>query len=119
MIKKSAVALLIVTLLAYAFLQIVLQEAEVAYSYLFVSMLLLINYLGLSMMWRHVFVRRKSGAVTVFALLKYPLIATAIFWAGRQTWINTLGVLIGICSFLVIIVVTLLIKNSSKKTVGE
>lgn len=115
MIKNSATAFLIVTLLVYAVLQMVFQETDVAYSFLFISVLLLVNYMGLSIMWKHVLVSKKTGAAPVFALLKYPLIAVAIFWAGRQPWINYWGIAIGICSFLIIIVITLLIKNSSNK----
>lgn len=89
-------------------------NSAVAISFLFSSMLLLINYVGLAIMWKIIISSQKAGLAALVALIKYPIIGFSIFWAGRQPWMNSIGITIGICAFLINIVLTLLILKDRK-----
>lgn len=114
MIKNLALSLLIVDMIVFSVLSFFFDDS-LSKSFLFSSLLLLINLVGLALMWKVVLIYKKSALVTLVALIKYPLIGLSIYWAGRQSWINANGVVIGICSFLIIIVVTVLINLKIKK----
>lgn len=113
MIKKSALALFLANGLIFIGLFVYL-GAPIAISFLFSSTLLLINYVVLAMMWKYIIVYQKAGLAALVALIKYPLIGISIYWAGKQPWMNSIGISIGICAFLIIIVLTLLINKDSK-----
>ena len=89
-------------------------NSAVAISFLFSSMLLLINYIGLAVMWKRIISRQNAGLAALVALIKYPIIGLSLFWAGRQPWMNSIGITIGICAFLINIVLTLLILKDRK-----
>jgi hypothetical protein len=113
MIKKSAMSLFLANGLIFIGL-FVFFGAPMAISFLFSSTLLLINYVVLAMMWKYIIVYQKAGLAALVALIKYPLIGISIFWASKQSWMNSIGISIGICAFLIIIVLSLLINKDSK-----
>lgn len=115
MIKISAIILLVVNTLLFFGLKFYWGD-QLALSFLFSSALLLVNYVVLAMMWRAVLIYKKTALVTLVALIKYPLIGFSIFWAGQQSWLDTRGIVIGICAFLIIIVVSVLTFKSKKIT---
>ena len=114
MIKKMAITLLLVSLGVFSILYF-LEQPNVAWSSLFSSGLLLVNFIGLSFMWKFIVIQRSAGGGILLALLKYPIIGIAIFLASRQPWMNALGVVIGICEFLIIIVLSVLFKTKTLK----
>ncbi len=113
MIKKSAISLFAANGVIFVVLGIYFNSA-MAISFLFSSMLLLINYVVLAIMWKHIILRQKAGLAALVALIKYPIIGISIYWAGKQPWMNSIGITIGICAFLFIIVLTLLIDKDRK-----
>lgn len=115
MIKTVAASLITFNLLIFLSLNY-LGHNNMALSFFFVSTLLLLNFIGLVLMWRAILIYRKTNLVVLSALIKYPLLGLSIFWAGRQPWINAIGIVIGICAFLIIIVVSVLIHLRFKKS---
>lgn len=115
MIKKSALLMLTISGIIY-FILYKLMSTSIALSFLFSSMLLLANYVILAVMWKYIIQQQKAGLAALVALIKYPLMGIFIFWAGRQPWMNSIGIAIGICAFLIIIVLTLLITKDRKIT---
>ncbi|MBC7752777.1 MAG: hypothetical protein H7Z71_00970 [Moraxellaceae bacterium] len=113
MIKKSAIMMSLANGIIFIILGFYF-NSPMAISFLFSSMLLLINYVGLAIMWKIIITQRKAGLAALVALVKYPLIGISIFWAGRQPWMNSIGITIGICAFLINIVLTLLILRDRK-----
>jgi len=113
MIKKSAMSLFLANGLIFVGLFMYF-GAPMAISFLFSSTLLLINFVVLATMWKYIIVHQKAGLVALVALIKYPLIGISIYWAGKQPWMNSIGISIGICAFLIIIVLSLLINKDSK-----
>jgi hypothetical protein len=113
MIKKSAISLFLAN--GFIFIGLFMYfGAPMAISFLFSSTLLLINFVVLATMWKYVIVYQKSSLVALVALIKYPLMGISIYWAGKQPWMNSIGISIGICAFLIIIVLSLLINKDSK-----
>lgn len=115
MIKKSAIALFLANGLIFLILGLSFNSG-MAISFLFCSTLLLINYVVLAVMWRYIILRQKAGLAALVALIKYPIMGISIYWAGRQPWMNSIGITIGICAFLIIIVLTLLINRDGQET---
>jgi hypothetical protein len=115
MIKRSAISMFLGNVIIFLVLYIYFDQG-MAISFLFSSMLLLINYVGLAVMWKYIILREKAGLAALVALIKYPIIGLSIFWAGRQPWMNSIGIAIGICAFLIIIVLNLLINKDSKNS---
>lgn len=113
MIKKIALVLLIFNLFLYGFLKIKMHE-NIATSFLFCSSMLWINLIGLAVISKIVISFHKTSLAVLITLLKYPLIGISIFWASKQTWINSIGIVIGICAFLIIIVLTVLLDRNGE-----
>ena len=116
MIKKSALGMFLANGIIFIILGFYF-NSSMAISFLFSSTLLLVNYVGLAIMWKIIISQKRSGLAALVALIKYPVIGISIFWAGRQPWMNSIGITIGICAFLINIVLTLLILKDSKKPV--
>ena len=114
MIKKSAISLLIASGIIFFILKTYF-SLPMAISFLFSSMLLLFNYVVLAVMWNYIITRHQVGLAALVALIKYPLIGIAIYLAGQQPWMNYIGIAIGICAFLIVIVLTLLINKDRRK----
>lgn len=113
MIKKSAISLFMANGLIFMALFIYFGP-PMAISFLFSATLLLINFVVLAVMWKYIMKTGKAGVPALVALIKYPLIGVSIFWAAKQPWMNSIGIAIGICAFLLIIVLTLLITKDRK-----
>ncbi len=113
MIKKSAISMFLTSGIIFLILGIYFSSG-MAISFLFSSMLLLINYVVLAVMWKYIILRQKTGLAALVALIKYPIIGLSIYWAGQQPWMNSIGITIGICAFLIIIVLSLLIYKDRK-----
>ncbi len=113
MIKKSAITMFLANAIIFFILGVYF-NSSMAISFLFSSMLLLANYVGLALMWKFIILRQKAGLAGLIALIKYPIIGLSIYWAGRQPWMNPIGITIGICAFLIIIVLSLLIYKDRK-----
>ncbi|MBC7458443.1 MAG: hypothetical protein H7235_09205 [Bdellovibrionaceae bacterium] len=113
MIKKSAITMFLANGLIFIVLGMYFNSG-MAISFLFSSTLLLINYVVLAVMWKYIILRQQAGLAALVALIKYPLIGISIYWAGRQAWMNSIGITIGICAFLIIIVLSSLIHKDRK-----
>jgi hypothetical protein len=113
MIKKSSISLFLANGIIFVALGMYFNSA-MAISFLFSSSLLLINYVVLAVMWKYIILRQQAGLAALVALIKYPIMGISIYWAGRQSWMNSIGITIGICAFLIIIVLTLLIHKDRK-----
>jgi hypothetical protein len=114
MIKKLAIAQLIFFIIIYVILTINYTDA-MATSFAFSSGLLWLNLLGLAFLWKIVTAFHKPGLATFIGLIKYPIIGLSIFWAAKQPWINPLGITIGVCAFLISIVLTVLLNRIGEK----
>lgn len=110
MIKKFAIISFTLTILTYTLLSQFL-NTNVANSFLFVITLLCLNVFLISLTW----IIKLNNVHKVFALLitllKYPAFVFSIIFVSQQKWINSMGIVIGICEFLIIIVVTVLTRK--------
>lgn len=113
MIKKVAIVLLAANFILYFILKFKV-DSNVAASFLFCAFLLWINFVGLAVIWKLVISFHQTGLAVLMTVIKYPLIGISIFWASKQAWINSLGIVIGICAFLLIIVTTVLLNRSNQ-----
>jgi hypothetical protein len=113
MIKKLAVFMFIIDIFIYVFLKLKM-NSDVAFSFLFCAGILWINLVGLALIWKFVISFHLTGLAVLFTFIKYPLIGFSIFWASKQQWINSLGIVIGICAFLIIIVLSVLLNKIGK-----
>ena len=114
MLIKSAISLFLVNGIIFMILGMHFNPS-VAISFLFCASLLTVNFVGLALMWWYTISYQKAGLPTLIAIIKYPLIGFSIYWAGKKPWINEVGIIIGVCSFPIIIVVTLLIITIRKR----
>lgn len=112
MIKNSAICGTIFSILVSIGISFV--NINVAYSALFSSLLLIINMVGLAFIWKYVSGYNSPKMGVFIGIMKYPLMGFAIFWASKQSWVNSIGIAIGVCEFLIIIVLTVLLKNAKK-----
>lgn len=88
---------------------------SMAYSALFSSFLLIANMVGLSFIWGYLVFYQSVKKALFIGLIKYPLLIFSIFWASKKSWMNSVGITIGICEFIIIIVLTVVFKNLRKQ----
>lgn len=85
--------------------------SNIVYSASFIFILLLVNTVLVFFSWKFIIKLQKPGIATFLGLIKYPIIGLSIYWASLQKWVNPIGVVIGVCAFIISIVVTVILKK--------
>lgn len=113
MIKKIA-ALSVAIAIIGALLTKFLGSNQMSLSALVVHLLLILNLVGLWVMWRMVFQKKSIALGVVVIILKYPLLGYLVLQISRQSWFDSVGVIIGLSLFVVSIVCATLFKPEFK-----
>lgn len=74
-------------------------------------LMLILNMLGIWLIWTVVFEKKSVALGVVIIILKYPLLGYIVVLMSRQTWFSSLGVLIGFSSFVLSIVLAALLRH--------
>lgn len=113
MIKTIALFLLGYTLL----LSVVLfftNDQESALSCLFGGLLMLVNLLGIYLLWHLVF-SKKSIALAVFVIIfKYLILGVVLWKLANVSWMKPIGLILGLSTLVFAILSTTLIKSFVK-----
>lgn len=105
MFKKITFISIALFIVLYLLIQGILNTSS-ANSFAFSYVLLIFNTLMISMTWV-LNLSKINKLISVFiTFCKYPIILFSIFWASQQKWIEPIGLAIGVCAFLIIIVIT-------------
>ncbi|WP_409478644.1 hypothetical protein [Pseudobdellovibrio sp. HCB154] len=76
-------------------------------------LLLILNLLGIWLIWRVVFEKKSVALGVVVIILKYPLLGYIVIQMSRQSWFDSIGLLIGFLSFVFSIVLVALYKQKT------
>jgi hypothetical protein len=112
MAKKLALIASTAVVVFYVLIQHLL-GSKTADSFLFAYLLLILNTLMLSLTWILNLNRYHKLISVLVTFLKYPIILLSIIWASKQKWMDPMGIVIGVCAFIIIIVTTVLIRKRS------
>lgn len=73
--------------------------------------MLILNMLGIWLIWSVVFEKKSVALGVVIIILKYPLLGYIVVQMSRRTWFSSIGVLIGFSSFVFSIVLAALFRH--------
>lgn len=110
MIKKIAILSLLTAIVA-GVLTWIFTKSEMAFTGFAAHLLLIVNMLGIWLIWRVVFDKKSVALGVVIIILKYPLLGYIVVQMSRQIWFSSIGVLIGFSSFVLSIVLATLLRN--------
>lgn len=110
MIKKIAILSLLCSIVT-GLLVWKIAQPEVALTGFFAHLLLILNTLGIWLIWSVVFKKKSIALGVAIIILKYPLLGYIVVLMSHQTWFNSFGVLIGFLSFVVSIVLAALLRK--------
>jgi hypothetical protein len=82
-----------------------------AFTAVLCHLLLIVNLLGIWVVWRVVFEKKSVALGVVVIILKYPLLGYIVIQMSRQSWFDSIGLLIGFLSFVFSIVLVALYKQ--------
>lgn len=116
MIKKIA-SLSLLTAIIAGLATWFFATGPMAFTAVLCHLLLIVNLLGIWVIWRVVFEKKSVALGVVVIILKYPLLGYIVIQMSRQSWFNSIGVLIGFLSFVVSIVLGALLKQSLDKKI--
>jgi hypothetical protein len=113
-IKKVAKISLLTALATSAVVCIFSEEVsrKVELTVLITHLLLILNMLGIWLIWRVIFQKKSVALGLAVIILKYPLLGYLVIQMSRQPWFSSIGVLIGFMSFVVSIVLVALLKKN-------
>lgn len=111
MIKKIA-TLSVVTALVCGLATWFFGSGQMAFSGVITHLLLILNMLGIWLIWRIVFEKKSIALGVVVIILKYPLLGYLVVQMSRQSWFNSIGVLIGFISFVLSIVLVTVLRKA-------
>ena len=80
-------------------------------------LLLILNLLGIWLIWRVVFEKKSVALGVAVIILKYPLLGYIVIQMSRQSWFDSIGLLIGFLSFVFSIVLVALYKQKLDKEI--
>lgn len=112
MIKKIAIISLL-TALAAGLATWFFGKPAMASTAVVCHLLLILNLLGIWLIWRVVFEKKSVALGVVVIILKYPLLGYIVIQLSRQSWFDSIGLLIGFLSFVLSIVFVALLKQKS------
>lgn len=110
MIKKIATLSLVTAIIA-ALIPWYFSKPEVALTAFVCHLLLIVNLLGIWVIWRVVFEKKSVALGVVVIILKYPLLGYIVVQISRQDWFNSFGLIIGFSSFVFSIVLVALLRQ--------
>ena len=110
MIKKIALLSLLTSIVA-GLLAWMTAKPEMALTGFVTHLLLILNMLGIWLIWSVVFEKKSIALGVVIIILKYPLLGYIVVQMSRQNWFSSIGVLIGFLSFVVSIVLAALLRR--------
>ena len=110
MIKKIAV-LSLLTAVAAGVIAWIFAKPEMAMTGFATHILLILNMLGIWLIWRVVFDKKSVALGVVIIILKYPLLGYIVVQMSRQPWFSSIGVLLGFTSFVFSIVLVTLLRK--------
>lgn len=110
MIKKIALLSLLTAIVA-GLAAWLFTKPEMALTGFAVHVMLILNMLGIWLIWSVVFEKKSVALGVVIIILKYPLLGYIVVQMSRQTWFNSIGVLIGFSSFVLSIVLAALVRH--------
>jgi hypothetical protein len=103
MIKKIAATQFVLSLVTAIGLLIFMNE-KVAISCAATSVLLIVNLIGLYLLWRVVFFKKSIALGLLIIIFKYPLIAFCLWQMSKQSWVQPIGILVAMLLFLISVV---------------
>lgn len=110
MIKKIAV-LSVLTGILVGLIAWIFAKQEIALTAFVCHLLLVINMLGLWLIWRVVFEKKSVALGVAIIILKYPILGYIVVQVSRQNWFNSFGLVIGFSSFVFSIVLAALLRK--------
>ncbi len=110
MIKKIAV-LSVLTAVFVALITWILAKQDIALTAFVCHLLLVMNMLGLWLIWRVVFEKKSVALGVAIIILKYPILGYIVIQVSRQNWFNSIGLVIGFSSFVFSIVLAALLRK--------
>lgn len=110
MFKKSSYILLITALIVFVICKYTLGD-KIAYTMFVTSFVLILNLLGLYLLWSLV-IQKKSIALGVgIIILKYPLLGYIVYQMAQQKWFHSMGIFVGFVTFVFSIVLAALLRR--------
>ncbi|MES2802420.1 MAG: hypothetical protein V4654_08005 [Bdellovibrionota bacterium] len=110
MIKKIAI-LSLLTAVATGLAAWFFVKPEMGLTGFATHLMLILNMLGIWLIWSVVFEKKSIALGVVIIILKYPLLGYIVVQMSRQTWFSSIGVLIGFSSFVLSIVLAALLRH--------
>jgi len=111
--KKIATRALIIGLFLIFCTSFKLSE-NIIYTSLAVHILLIINLVGLFWLYKFVAVKKSIALGVLLIILKYPLLGYIVVKLVRQSWFDSVGLVMGFITFLSSIVIVTLLKHFKK-----
>jgi len=113
MFKKIATHALIIGLFLIL-IACVGSTENIRYTALAVHGLLVVNLMGLFLLYKIVANKKSIALGLVLIILKYPLLGYIVVKMVRQSWFDSFGLIIGFIAFLSSIVIVTLLKHFRK-----
>lgn len=110
MIKKIALLSLLTAIVA-GLAAWLFTKSDMAATGFATHVMLILNMLGIWLIWSVVFEKKSVALGVVIIILKYPLLGYIVVQMSRQTWFSSIGVLIGFSSFVLSIVLAALVRH--------
>lgn len=110
MIKNIAI-LSFLTAAATSLIPLIVGKQEVALTAFVSHLLLVVNMLGIWLIWSVVFKKKSVALGVAIIILKYPILGYIVVQVSRQNWFNSFGLIIGFSSFVFSIVLAALLRK--------
>lgn len=110
MIKKTTYIVLAVAVITFIFEYLFLSPL-VAWNALITVLIFLVNMLLLAFIWSKMLDEKPKTTAFLLAFVKYPALGLLIFLAAQTGKINPLGIALGICEFLLSIVLVMVFRR--------
>lgn len=110
MIKNIAI-ITFLTGIIFGLFTWIFTKPEIALTTTICHLLLVVNMMGIWLIWRVVFDKKSVALGVAIIILKYPILGYVVILLSRQSWFNSFGIIIGFSSFVFSIVLATLLRK--------
>ncbi|MFZ3230099.1 MAG: hypothetical protein WA160_07835 [Pseudobdellovibrio sp.] len=113
MIKLAAIYMIIYTLLGSIVLML-FADRETAISCAIGGFIMLINLIGIYLLWQVVFTKKSIALAVVIIILKYLILGFVLWYLAQVSYIRPIGLVVGLSTLVLAILSTTLTKSFVK-----